>query len=83
MKTEYTAKSEYRGYTEVVPYLNTVLTTTSGELINTICGYRIFRVTATETPTNKTIVYYDVVKHGVIIGRTLNERDAEFIARMQ
>jgi hypothetical protein len=80
--TEYTHKSEYKGYTETNRYFGTTLITKSGELVETVNGCKIYRVTAEEIPTNRSLVYYDTVRCGVILDRANNIEDAKFVAKL-
>lgn len=80
--TEYTRKSEYKGYTETNRYIGTTLITKSGELVETVNGCKIYRVTAEEIPTNRSLVYYDTVRYGVIVARANNVEDAKFVAKL-
>ena len=81
MKTEYTRKSEYRGYTEVDRYSGTIIKTISGEHVGTVNGCKIYKVTAEKSPTAEKIVYYDVVSLGMIIDRRQTEREAIMSAK--
>lgn len=81
MKTEYTRKSEYRGYTEVDRYNGTIITTISGEHIGTFNLCKIYKVTAEKSPTAEKIVYYDVVSLGMIVDRRQTEREAIMSAK--